>query len=475
MLSSCRLLCAISLAAPLWGDLTSIREMIRGGRLAEAITECDRELQSAPRSFSLHTMRGLALRSAGDKAAGLAAFRQALTIQPAYVPALQAAAQIEFENRDPNASKSLESVLRLNPTSEPAHAMLAVLLFERRACERAVTHFEQAPKSLQSPSFKWQYGVCLLERQQWKAAAKQFTALLQLKEHQPTRYNLALAYWNAKEYLSVVETLLATPNADPDSQRLLAKAYEVRGEIFLALAVLQRASQRHPHDEQLLIDLAVMCLDHRVSLDLPVEAIRLGVPHSPAPAKLETLLGVLLVRRGEVSAGEDAFRRAQALSPELGLGRIGLASTLMQMGQATDAERMLREQIATQGADPRTELTLVRALLLKGPSLEEKREAAKLLQGIIKQDGADAVAHGLLGKVYFQLGNLAQATTEFAHAIRLNPADRTSTYQLMTIYRRMGRNVEAARLTRRVASLLDEEKAIENADSLFRVVREPSH
>ena len=473
MLSSFRLLSALLLAVPLWGDLASIREMIRGGRLAEAIAECDRELQSAPRSFALLTMKGLALRSAGDKAAGLAAFRRALTIQPAYAPALQAAAQIEFENRDANASKSLESVLRLDPTSETAHAMLAVLLFERRACDRAVGHFEQAPKSLESPSFKWQYGVCLLERQQWKAAAKQFTALLQLKEHHPTRYNLALAYWNAKEYQLVVETLLATQDADSDSQRLLAKAYEVRGEIPFALTVLQRASQQHPHEEQLLIDLAVMCLDHQASLDVPIDAIRLGIQHSPAPAKLETLLGVLLVRRGDVGAGEDAFRRAQALSPELGLGRIGLASTLMQMGRAADAERMLREQIATNGADPRTELTLVRALLLKGPSPEEKREAAKLLLGIIKQDGADAVAHGLLGKVYFQMGDLAPATTELAHAIRLNPADRTSTYQLMTIYRRTGRTVEAAKLTRRVASLLEEEKANENADSQFRVVREP--
>ncbi len=467
MHSNGRALLAIFLVAPLLADLNSIRGLIRGGRLAEAIAECDRELKAAPRSSPLYTMKGLALRESGDKVASLTALRQALAFQPAYEPALQAAAQIEFENRDANASQSLELVLRLSPASEAAHAMLAVLMFERRSCEGAVVHFEKAPKSLESPSLKWQYGVCLLERQRWAAAAKQFTALLQLREHGPARYNLALAYWNAQEYRSVVSTLLPMEAIDPDAQRLLASAYAAAGEIPQALAVLRQAIQKHPREEQLLIDLAVLCLDQQAWLDLGIDVMRFGLRATPSSAKLETLLGVLLVRRGDVASGEEAFRRAQALAPESGLGRIGLASILMQLGRAADAERMLREQLATHGADPRTELTLVRALLLKGPSPDEQREAAARLQRILKLDAGHALAHGLLGKVYVQMGDLPQAMTELAHAIRLDPADRTSTYQLMTIYRRAGRMAEAAKLTRRVASMLDEEKASE-----FRVMRE---
>ena len=464
---------AALMAAPLLADLDSIRGLIRTGHLTEAIAECDRELKASQRSFSLYTMKGLALQGAGDKVAALAAFRQALAINPVYEPALQAAAQIEFETRDSNATKTLESVLRLSPSSEPAHVMLATLLFESRSCEGALTHFELAPGALQSPAIQWQYGVCLLERQRWTDAARQFAALLRLREHAPTRYNLALAYWNAKDYPSAVSTLLPMdgPGADADVMRLLASALEVVGDTPKAYAVLQRAIEQNPRDDRLLVDLAVMCMDHK-ALDLGLEVVRAGIRNAPRSARLQTLLGVLLIRSGDVASAQASFRSAQAIAPEAGLGRIGLASTLMQMGLATDAVALLREQLAASGRNPRTELTLVRALLLKSPSVEEQREAQSRLRWIVKQEPGNSTAHGLLGKVYFQLGEIPKATAELESAIRLDPSDRTSTYQLMTIFQRTGRAKESAELARKFRTLLEKEKADEAAVDRFQIARD---
>jgi Tfp pilus assembly protein PilF len=466
-------------ATPLLADLASIRELIRSGQFPAAIAECDRELEATPRSFSLYTMKGLALQAAGDNAAGLAALRRALGINPAYEPALQAAAQIEFEVRDSNAKNTLESVLRVSPSSETAHAMLAVLLFERRSCEAALPHFEKAPGALQSPSVKWQYGVCLLERQRWSDAAKQFASLLQLREHAPTRYNLALAYWNAKQYRPAVSTLqpLDGPGADADVRRLLASALEAAGDTPKAYAVLQKAIEQNPQDERFLVDFAVMCMDHNAP-DLALEAVRAGIRHTPRSARLHTLLGVLLVRSGDAAGGQEGFRRAQELEPQAGqvgqagLGRIGLASTLMQMGLAADAATLLRGQLAANGRDPRTELTLVRALLLKGPSAEENREAESALRWIVKEEPGNAAAHGLLGKLYFQSGDLARATAELESAVRLDPSDRIATYQLMRVYQRTGRAKEASNLSQKVQILLEKEKADEAAGNRFQIVRE---
>jgi tetratricopeptide (TPR) repeat protein len=464
---------AIVVATPLLADLASIRGLIRSGQFPEAIGECDRELKATPRSFSLYTMKGLALQSAGDKAAGLAAFRQALAINPAYEPALQAAAQIEFEDRDSNAKNTLESVLRVSPSSETAHVMLAVLLFENRSCESALAHFEKAPGALQSPSVKWQYGVCLLERQRWSDAVTQFASLLQLREHAPTRYNLALAYWNAKDYQAAVSTLqpLDGPYADADVKRLLANSLEAIGDTPKAYAVLQRAIEQNPQDERFLVDFAVMCMDHK-ALDLGLDAVRAGIRNLPGSARLQTILGVLLVRSGDTASGQEAFRRAQELEPEAGLGRIGLASTLMQMGLAADAVTILREQLAESGRDPRTELTLVRALLMKGPSAEENLEAVRDLQWIVKEEPGSAAARGLLGKLYFQLGDLSRATAELESAIRLDPSDRASTYQLMRVFQRTGRAKEASELSRKVQTLLEKEKTDEAAGNRFQIVRE---
>jgi tetratricopeptide (TPR) repeat protein len=464
---------AILTAGPVLAELASIRGLIRNGRFAEAIAQCDREIQAAPRSFALHTMKGLALHASGDKASALSAFRQALAINPAYEPALQAAAQIEFESRDPGAIKTVEALLRLDPSSETAHAMLASLLFDRRSCGAAVPHFEKVPTALQGPSMKWQYGVCLMVAQRWKDASVQFDSLLQLREHAPTRYNLALAQWNAKDYPAAVSTLtrMDAPGADADAMRLLASAHEALGDTPKAFSVLQRAIQQNPRHEQLLIDLTILCMDHK-ALEIGLEVLRAGIQANPASARLPILLGVLLVRNGDMAKGQKAFQEAQQLSPESGLGRIGLASTLMQMGLAADAARVLREQLAGGGPDAKTELTLARALLLKDSSQEEKHEAAALLQRVLKEEPANAAAHGLLGKMYMQLGDTHNATTELAAAVRLDPADRASTYGLMTIYKQAGRTKEAAGLATRIRSLLDKEKADEDAGNRFRVVRE---
>ena len=468
---------AVLTAAPLLSDLASIRGMIKGGRFTEAIAESDREIRAAPRSFALHTMKGLALQGSGDKSAALSAFRQALGINPSYEPALQAAAQIEFENRDNSAIKTLESLLLLDPSSETAHAMSAVLLFEDHSCDGAIPHFEKLPKGSLEPSMKWQYGVCLLVAQRWKDAAVQFAALLQLREHAPTRYNLALAQWNAKDYRAAVATLAPMDGpGDADAMRLLASALEALGQTPQAFSVLQRALARDPRNEQLLIDLGVLCMDHH-AFDLGLEVLRAAIQASPASARLQTLFGVLLVRSGDIAKGQEAFQQAQRLAPESGLGRIGLASTLMQMGLANDAAEILREQLATSGPDPKTELTLVRALLLKDSSPEEKQVAAGLLHRVLKQEPANAAAHGLLGKVYFQLGDLGNATTELAEAIRLNPNDRASTYHLMRIHQQSGRIKEAAELAVRIRALSDQEREDGDAGSRFHLVRKdgPDH
>ncbi len=456
-------------------DLAAIRGLIRSGRYAEAIAACDQELKTAPGSAPLYTLKGLALQAAGggDRSPALAAFRKALALQPAYPPALQAAAQLEFETRDPRAAQTLEAVLRLDPASEPAHAMLASLLFEKRDCVAAVPHFEKVQRP--SPSMQWQYGVCLLARERWAEAAAQFESLVKLREqHAPTRYNLGLAYWNAKDYRAAVAALAPVadgPSADSDMLRLYAASLESVGDTPKAFDVMQRAIRSNPRDERLLIDLAILCMDHK-NLDLGLELVEIGIQASPASARLQTLKGVLLVRRGDLEKGQESFRLAQKLSPQEGLGYIGLASAMMQMGLASEAVKLLREQAPK--SDMRAALTLARALLLQSPVTDpDVREAIALLEQIVKQEPGNAVAYGLLGKAQMQSGgDPRKAETALASAIRLDPADRVSTYQLMLLYRKSGRTSEAAALARKVQALVSKEAEDEAAGSRFHVLRE---
>ena len=110
--------------------------------------------------------------------------------------------------------------------------------------------------------------------------------------------------------------------------------------------------------------------------------------------------------------------------------------------------------------------------LLKNATHAEFREAEILLAGVVKAEPSNAAAYGLMGKVQFQLGDMNRAMSAFSTAIRLDPADRGSTYQLMTIYRKAGRSAEASALAKLVRAMLAQEKADEEAGAKFRVVRE---
>lgn len=76
-------LLGVIVAMPLLADVSSIRDLIRTGRLEEAVAECDREIQAAPRRFALFTMKRLALHAAGNEGSALSAFQRALVINPA--------------------------------------------------------------------------------------------------------------------------------------------------------------------------------------------------------------------------------------------------------------------------------------------------------------------------------------------------------------------------------------------------------
>jgi tetratricopeptide (TPR) repeat protein len=253
--------------------------------------------------------------------------------------------------------------------------------------------------------------------------------------------------------------------------RLYAASLESAGDTPKAFDVMQRAIRANPRDERLLIDLAILCMDHK-NLDLGLELVEIGIQASPASARLQTLKGVLLVRHGDLEKGQEAFRDAQKLSPQDGLGSIGLASAMMQMGLASEAARLLREQAPK--SDLRAGLTLARALLLQSPVKDaDIREAIALLEQIVKKEPGNATAYGLLGKAQMQPGgDPRKAEAAFAAAIRLDPADRASTYQLMLLYRKSGRTREAMELSRKVQALVNREAEDEAAGSRFRVLRE---
>ncbi len=434
--------------------------MIRAGRYAEATAACDRELRVAPGHSTFLTLKGLALRGAGDTAASLAAFRAA---GPRYLPALQAAAQMEYETQDPRARQTLAAIVRLDPGNATAHAMLADLAFTAGDCPRALVHLPKAPAS---PLGRWRTGVCLFQAERWREAAAEFSALLQVREHAPTRFNLALSLWRAGDAAATVSALTPLTTPDADAVSLHAAALRARGDVPGALALLQRGVAEYPRDERLLVELAALCLDHN-AVELGIRVLEAGVAAMPESARLLTALGVLQVRDGQAERAQARFEQAARYAPESGLGQTAVAMMMLQMGMAVEAAAHLR---ALPADAPLVALTLARALAQMNPP--DHTAAIRTLQELLTRDPKQAAAHGLLGKLLAQGGQTAAAIRELEQALELDPRDRGSSHQLVLLYRRAGRSADAARVARVVRESLAREKSDEAAAERYRLTEQ---
>jgi tetratricopeptide (TPR) repeat protein len=450
-----------------------IRELIRSGKFPEAIAASERHLKQAPKDFRVWTLNGIALQSTGRAAEGLTSLRRALAIEPDFLPALQAAAQIEYQTGDPAAATTLGRVVQKRPHPE-VFAMLGVLAFERKDCATSVRHFSGASRAIENqPLARWQFASCLFEVGRYDDAGREFASLLSVKDNDAVRFNLGLAKHTAGDYAAAVSALAPLSRRDrpdADAMSLLAAAYEANKQTPEAISVLRRAVEVHPRDERLYMDLAALCLEHH-SVPLALEVMDTGLKNLPVSARMHTVKGLVSMRAGDAETAASHYRKAAELAPADGFGPVAQALLLQQMGAADQAVGLLREQRA-RGTNAQVDIALAQALLGQGARETELREAEQLLAGI--PPGRDARVHTLRAKIHTQRNQPKRAAAALEAALAIEPDDRTAVYQLMVLYTRLGRTAQAAKLKERLKEMLDTEKRNELEAGRYRIVAAPA-
>jgi tetratricopeptide (TPR) repeat protein len=443
-----------------------ILDALRNRRFDAALVLCDERLRAEPSNAQLWTFKGLALQNLGRQEQALAAYRRASSLAPRLLPALEGAAEIEYRTRDPHCAATLEKIVALRPESAPAHGMLGVLAYEKKNCADAVVHFEKAGAALNAngPAL-WQFGNCLYELQRPEDAAAKFQLVLAMKDDAPVRYNLGLALLESKQAHAAAETLAplaARSTPESDTLGLLAAAYEADKQTANALKTLRQAADLYPREERHYIDFASICMEHS-ALDLGIEVLEVGTRNVPKSARLHATLGALLVRAAKMDSAEREFQIAQDLDPKAAYGNMGLSLALLQANQVTESVQLLRKQMAASPNNPMLSFLLAQALLRDAaePGQPQFEEARTLLEDAVRRDPGLARAHGLLGKTYALAGARDKAVRELEAALKLEPTDRTSAYQLAMVYSQLGDRELAAKWQRRVREILDWEKTTE--------------
>ena len=144
------------------GPITSA---LRNREFEKALQLLQPALQESPKNPQLPFFQGMAHSGMGNQKAALACYRSALKIAPDYLPALEGAAQLEYDAGSASAVPLLQHILRdYIPTTKPAMPCSPCLLTKRgtaaRLCSisrRVVLVVDSQPGALQ------EYGACLVE------------------------------------------------------------------------------------------------------------------------------------------------------------------------------------------------------------------------------------------------------------------------------------------------------------------------
>jgi tetratricopeptide (TPR) repeat protein len=458
-------------------ELEAVLRALEQRRFEDALQLVTPLVDRSPRDARPWTLKGIALSGLGRTVESLASYKEALKRNPAYLPALQGAAEVEFRLRDPNTRADLEKVLAQQPDNATAHGMLGVLAYERQDCGEAVRRFEKSGDALQqNPAALWQFGHCLFTIGKPGEAADVFRRLLDAQpDNDRMRFNLGLALHEAGRHGEAVERLrplLERAVPDSDLLSLLAETHEAARQTSEALEVLQRAVKLYPREERHYVDLADLCLEHS-SFDLGLEILEIGLKNIPRSSSLHAMKGVLYGRLARFEEAEAEFAQASRLEPNKEYGKVGLSLILQRTGREQESLQLLREHVSRNPRDAAANFMLAQTLLQRNaePGGREFDEARSALVRAVESKPDLAGARASLGKLYLRAGETAKAIEELKRAVELDPGDRTATYQLMIALREAGREAELAPLLTRLRTLIHKDAKTEAEAGRFHLVK----
>jgi tetratricopeptide (TPR) repeat protein len=422
-------------------------------RLSETLTSAN------PNNPQAWTLKGLALMNLGRHQLALKAFHQALAIEPNYVAALEAAAQLEYDAGSPEAEELLGRLLRLNPQDQTANAMSGVLAYHRKDCSAAVAHFEKSAEVIRDqPLALGEFGSCLLREKEPENAIAVFQRLEQMHPGDwRLTYNLGLVQFLAHHNGDAIETLqpLAdSPSPNADALNLISAVYEANQQLPEAVAALQRAIQVAPQDVDNYFDLAALSLIYgpfQVGIDVLNAALKIV----PGSASLYIERGVLYVQLGQYQQADEDFQRADDLQPAQNFGTAARGISLLQENEVGQSLKLLRGRLKQAPNDPALNYALAESLIRKGvlPGTAEFQEARDAAQKAVRSKPDFALAYDALGVLDLRAGLTSQAADADRRALQADPEDFSAAYHLLLCLRKGGDQEEVRELVKKLAAM----------------------
>ena len=472
------LVLSLAFAQTVGDQIGLIASALQNQDFAKALELLGPSLQRSPSNAQLWAMQGAAYAGEGHKQDALASFRAALKISPDYVPALEGAIQIEYDNGSEEAITLLQRMLRLRPTDRISHGMLAVLEYQRGNCGVAVTHFEKAGSLFDSKaSALHAYAICMVRLKQPDSAVRVLQRALALDPSDLGERHLLAAVQlldhTPQDALSTLQPILSGSNADVETLELASTAYEDSKETPQAVAALRQAILLDPKNVNLYVDFANLSSAHD-SFQVGIDVVSDGIGQLPKAVPLYLARGVLYVQLAHYDKAEADFETAHELDPHQSLSS---AAQGLLAGQENDLDGALAKVQARLAQKPKDPVLLyLRADFLsqKGvePGTPEFQLAMRSAKEAVALRPGLSAARTVLAKLYLQAGSYQDAVEQCRKALAQDPRDQTALYHLIQALRKTGDTAEIPDLLKRFAQLRKQTAHEESERYQYKLVEE---
>jgi Tfp pilus assembly protein PilF len=188
----------------------------------------------------------------------------------------------------------------------------------------------------------------------------------------------------------------------------LARLRLGRGDMTRALVAAERAASLQPDDVEAAV-LLVRTL--RANGDLPRARRELEsqIRRQPQAAMLQLELGWLCLQQRDFRSARTAFDAAIGLDPAVDDARTGRAVTELVDGHVTAARALVERWLKESPHNPRLRILSAQVHLAAG----QATEAERLLRDIVASDARQLDAYDLLGRIYVANGQIDRALTEY--------------------------------------------------------------
>jgi tetratricopeptide (TPR) repeat protein len=448
---------------------------LRDQQYDKALHLLDAALKESPLNAQLWTMQGVAYEGQGRNTEALASFRHALKISPDAIPALERAAQIEYDAGDPAGIPLLEHLLRLRPDDRTSHGMLAVLQYQQGNCATAIDHFERA-----APLFDSQlpalhaYGTCLVKLKHYDKAADVFERGLSLNpDDSREREVVASVQLLAHQPERAIATLdpLLRAGQNPKALELASAAYEDLHDTEKAVESLRQAILLDPKNVNLYVDFAALSATHQ-SFNVGIDAVNEGIDIQPNAAPLYFARGVLYVQLAQYEEAQADFEKAYELDPSQSLSVAAQGLAAAQQNDLGKALAGIQEKLAQRPDDPLLLYMQADILLEQGaePGSAEFETAMRSAKRAVELRPSLSPAHGVLAKLYLKAGLNAEAAVQCRKALEIDPNDQAAVYHLIQALRKSNKQAQIPPLLKQLAVLRQQATKDEREQYRYKLV-----